>query len=54
LRRSVTDPETVPSSIWRAAILDAVPDASHEEIIAMFNWRKRKADKLWHEFLERK
>src|SRR5215471_18479287 len=38
-------PETVPSSIWRAAILAVVPDASHEEIIAMFNWRTRKASR---------
>ena len=58
-------PETVPSSTTRAAILDAVPDATHEEVIAMFNWRKRKAerradeserrtDKLLRELRERK
>ena len=48
------DPETVPVSISRAAILDAVPDVTHEEIIAMFHWRTRKANKRWREFLERK
>jgi hypothetical protein len=36
------DPETVPSSIWRAAIFAAVPDVSVEEIIEMFRWRARK------------
>jgi hypothetical protein len=45
-------PETVPSSIWRAAILDAVPDVTIEELIAMFNWRRRKADRRWREYLE--
>ena len=44
------NPETVPHSIWRAAILDAVPDVTTEELIAMFNWRKRKADRKWREF----
>jgi phosphoserine aminotransferase len=39
------DFEIVPSSVLRAAIFAAVPDASHEEIIEMFNWRKRKADR---------
>jgi hypothetical protein len=38
-------PETVPDSIWRAAILAAVPDVSVPEMIAMFNWRQRKADR---------
>jgi hypothetical protein len=37
------DPETVPSSIWRAAIFAAVPDTDIEEIIEMFRWRVRKA-----------
>jgi len=36
------DPETVPSSIWRAAIFAAVPDVTTEEIIQMFRWRMRK------------
>src|SRR5215472_9592551 len=36
------DPETVPSSVWRAAIFAAVPDTSIEEIIQMFRWRTRK------------
>ena len=36
-------PETVPHSIWRAAILDAVPDVTIEEIIEMFHRRLRKA-----------
>src|SRR5262245_54717756 len=38
-------PETVPSSIWRAAILAAVPDTNVEEITAMFRWRARKASR---------
>ena len=46
------DPETVPDSIKRAAILAAVPDVTVEEIIAMFRWRKRKAERRWREFLE--
>src|SRR5215471_2178788 len=36
-------PETVSPSIWRAAILDAVPDVTVEEIIEMFHWQVRKA-----------
>jgi hypothetical protein len=58
-------PETVPSSVWLSAILEAVPDASHEEVVEMFNWRRRKAerraaeserraDKLLRELRERK
>ena len=39
------DPETVPSSIWRAAIFAAVPDTSIEEITAMFRWQARKASR---------
>jgi hypothetical protein len=39
------DPETVPPAIWRAAIFAEVPDTSVEELIAMFNWRKRKAER---------
>jgi len=45
-------PETVPSSIWRAAILTAVPDVTVEEIIEMFRWRTRKAERKWRECLE--
>jgi hypothetical protein len=44
-------------SVWRAeilpAILAAVPDASHEEIVGMFNRRARRFNKLWREFLKR-
>ena len=36
-------PETVPHSIWRAAIFAAVPDVTIEEIIEMFRWQARKA-----------
>jgi len=39
------DPETVPDSIKRSAIFAAVPDVTVEEIIAMFNWRARKASR---------
>ena len=38
-------PETVPSSIWRPAILAAVPDVTVEEIIEMFRWQARKASR---------
>jgi len=38
-------PETVPHSIWRAAIFAAVPDTSIEEITEMFRWRVRKASR---------
>jgi len=38
-------PETVPPSIWRQAILDAVPDVTTEEIIQMFRWRVRKVSR---------
>jgi cysteine synthase len=38
-------PETVPHSIWRAAILDAVLDVTIEEIIEMFHRRVRKASR---------
>ena len=38
-------PETVPDSIWRPAILAAVPDVTAEEIIEMFRWRVRKASR---------
>jgi hypothetical protein len=43
-------PEDVPDSIKRAAIFAAVPDTTIEEIIEMFRWRKRKADREWREF----
>ena len=45
-------PETVPDSIWRTAVLSAVPDCTTEELIAMFNWRARKAERRWREYLE--
>jgi len=38
-------PETVPHSIWQAAIFDAVPHTDIEEIIEMFRWRVRKASR---------
>jgi len=38
-------PETVPPSIWRQAILDAVRDVTTEEITEMFRWRVRKASR---------
>jgi hypothetical protein len=38
-------------SVWRAEILPvilaAVPDASHEEIVGMFNRRARRFNKQW-------
>ena len=41
-------------SVWHAeflpAILAAVPDASHEEIVGMFNRRARRFNKQWREF----
>jgi len=48
------DPETVPLAIWRSAIFAAVPDTNVDEIIEMFRWRARKADRRWREFRERK
>jgi hypothetical protein len=39
------DPETVPPSIWRAAIFAAVPGVTVEEIIEMFRWQVRKASR---------
>ena len=42
------------SSVWHAeflpAILEAVPDASHEEIVGMFNRRARRFKKQWREY----
>jgi hypothetical protein len=44
-------------SVWQAeilpVILEAVPDASQEEIIEMFHWRRRKL-KRQNDELERK
>ena len=38
-------PENVSWAIKQSAILNAVPDARHEEIVEMLNWRRRKANR---------